>query len=82
MASERLWTAGFVNLLAFDVIYQFGAYMTTTVISVYAVTLGATYAAGRHKAGHKPRPTKAPPPHTGRHAPHGSKKARRVAAAR
>ena len=61
MASERLWTAGFVNLLAFDVIYQFGAYMTNTVISVYAVTLGATYAAGGRQARHHTPPPATPP---------------------
>ena len=81
MASERLWTAGFVNLLAFDVIYQFGAYMTNTVISVYAVTLGATYAAAGLMAGLNPGASMAARPFTGLIADNVSKKALLVASA-
>ena len=51
---EKLWTFGFVNLLAFDIVYQFGAYMTNTIISIYAVALGATYATAGLLAGLNP----------------------------
>ncbi len=81
MASERLWTAGFVNLLAFDIIYQFGAYMTNTVISVYAVTLGATYAVAGLMAGLNPGASMASRPFTGLVADLVSKKALMVASA-
>lgn len=81
MAQERLWTVGFVNLLAFDVIYQFGAYMTNTVISVYAVTLGATYAVAGLMAGLNPGASMASRPFTGLIADLASKKALLVASA-
>ncbi len=54
MNSEKLWTWGFVNLLLFDIIYQFGAYMTNTIISVYAVALGASYGVAGLLAGLNP----------------------------
>ena len=81
MAGERLWTVGFVNLLAFDVIYQFGAYMTNTVISVYAVTLGATYAVAGLMAGLNPGASMASRPFTGFIADAVSKKTLLVASA-
>lgn len=81
MAAERLWTIGFVNLLAFDVIYQFGAYMTNTIISVYAVTLGATYAVAGLMAGLNPGASMASRPFTGLIADMVSKKALLVASA-
>lgn len=81
MAGERLWTIGFVNLLAFDVIYQFGAYMTNTVISVYAVTLGATYAVAGLMAGLNPGASMASRPFTGLIADAVSKKTLLVASA-
>ena len=51
---KRLWTARFVNLLAFDIVYQLGSYMTNTIVSVYAVGLGATYAVAGLLAGLNP----------------------------
>ena len=64
-AKERLWTLGFVNLLAFDILYQFGAYMTNTVIAVYAVGLGATYGIAGLLAGLNPGTSMAVRPVTG-----------------
>ncbi len=61
----RLWTFGFVNLLAFDIVYQFGSYMTNTIISVYAVALGATYATAGLLAGLNPGTSMAMRPITG-----------------
>ncbi len=54
MQQDRLWTFGYINLLAFDLIFQFGCYMTNTIIAVYAIGLGATYAIAGLMAGLTP----------------------------
>lgn len=64
-SADKLWTLGFLNLLAFDTIYQFGAYMTNSIISVYAVALGATYAVAGLLAGMNPGTSMAVRPITG-----------------
>lgn len=65
MTKDKLWTLGFINILAFDVMYQFGAYMTNTIIAVYAMGLGATYAIAGLLAGLNPGTSMAVRPITG-----------------
>lgn len=54
MAKNRLFTIGFINLFAFDVLYQLVAYMTNSIISVYALSIGISYAVAGVLAGLNP----------------------------
>ncbi|MBQ3105897.1 MAG: MFS transporter [Eggerthellaceae bacterium] len=51
MSSEKLWSFRFVQLLAIEALFYFGAYLTSPVVSGYAVSLGASMALAGFIAG-------------------------------
>lgn len=44
MKSEKLWNLRFVQLLAIETLFYFGAYLTNPIVSGYAILLGASVA--------------------------------------
>lgn len=79
MARRRLFTVSFINLFVFDVLYQLVAYMTNSIISVYALSLGASYAVAGVLAGLNPGSSFASRPFIGAVADLFSKKTLLVA---